>query len=74
MLQQSENVFLRVVRSGSTFFVRVYKTHIVNLAYIHIIGDTWLSLYNVDEKIPLSRTYKNELIESYMNYKDKESL
>ncbi len=50
-------------------FVRVCKTHVVNLAYIHIIGDTWLSLYNVEERIPLSRTYKTELIESYMNYK-----
>ncbi len=55
-------------------FVRVCKTHIVNLAYIHIIGDTWLKLYNTDEKIPLSRTYRNNLIESYMNYEDKEKL
>ena len=41
-------------------FVRVYKSFIINLKYVHIIGDNELSLYNSDEKISISRTYKKD--------------
>lgn len=53
-------------------FVRVYKSFIINLKYVHIIGDNELSLYNSDEKIPISRTYKKELIDKYINLKEGE--
>lgn len=31
-----------------------------------------MSLYNSDEKIPISRTYKKELIDKYINLKEGE--
>lgn len=54
------------------FFVRVYKSFIVNLSYIYIIRENEIQMYNSDVKIPLSRTYKASLTEKYINFKEKE--
>ena len=53
-------------------FVRVYKSFIINLKYVHIITENELTLYDSDEKIPISRTYKKELIDKYINLKERE--
>ncbi len=53
-------------------FVRVYKSFIINLRYVHVVKDTELELYNSDTVIPISRTYKANLIDHYINFKEKE--
>lgn len=57
----------------NNIFVRVYKSFIINLRYIHVIGESTLSLYESSETIPLSRTYKHNLINKYINLKEKEN-
>ena len=57
----------------NSLFVRVYKSYIINLAYVYAIKENELTLYNSSEIIPISRTYKPELIDKFMNYKDKEN-
>lgn len=52
-------------------FVRVYKSFIINLNYVHIIGENELTLYDSNVKIPISRTYKRELIDKYINSKER---
>lgn len=54
-------------------FVRVYKSFIVNLAYIHKLKENEIELYNNNTIIPISRTYKADLINSYMSFKEKEN-
>lgn len=54
-------------------FVRVYKSFIINLRHVHVINEDYLKLYNSDEKIPISRTYKKELIDKYINLKERGS-
>lgn len=53
------------------FFVRVYKSFIINLSYIYIIRENEIQMYNTDVMIPLSRTYKTNLKEKYINFKEK---
>lgn len=54
-------------------FVRVYKSFIVNLRHVYIINENQITLYNCNEKIPISRTYKPELLDKYINLKERES-
>lgn len=54
-------------------FVRVYKSFIINLRHVHIINEDYIKLYNSDEEIPISRTYKKELIDKYINLKERGS-
>ena len=58
----------------SKIFVRTYKSFIVNLKYVHILGDSELTLYNTDTKIPISRTYKKRLTEIYINFQERKLL
>ncbi len=53
-------------------FIRVYKSCIVNLEYIYKIKDIELELYSSNITIPISRTYKADLINAYINLKEKE--
>lgn len=53
-------------------FVRVYKSYIVNLAYVYKVSDHEIILYECSEHIPISRTYKSEFIGKFMNFKEKE--
>lgn len=54
-------------------FVRIYKSFIINMKYVHIIGESTVSLYHSDAVIPIGRTYKNELTNKYINLKESEN-
>ena len=55
------------------FFVRVYKSFIINLKYIHVIAENTLELYDTDDLIPISRTYKRGLENKYISLKEREN-
>ena len=50
-------------------FVRVYKSYIVNLDYVHIIKQNEILLYDCDAVIPIGRSYRKNLNEKYMKFK-----
>lgn len=51
-------------------FVRVYKSFIINLKYIYEIEENEIILYESNERIPISRTYKKELNDKYITFKE----
>ncbi len=57
----------------NSVFVRVYKSFIINLKYVHIIEESGIRLYGSDRVIPLSRTYKKELENKYINFTEREN-
>lgn len=54
-----------------SIFVRVHKSFIVNLNYIRLIREKELMLYNCEEAIPISRTYKKSVIFEFANFKER---
>ena len=54
-------------------FARVYTSYIVNLEYIHIMKEWEIILFNSDVVIPIGRTYKPELIERFINLREREN-
>lgn len=55
-------------------FCRVYKSFIINFSYVKAVRGNDIILYEYDEPIPLSRTYKKQLIDGLINYKERKFL
>lgn len=55
------------------YFVRVYTSYVVNLAYIHVMRNEELLLFNSDTVIPIGRTYKSELVERFIDFREMEN-
>lgn len=53
-------------------FCRVHKSFIINLLYIKTIKDNDAELYHCDKPIPISRSYKKEVLEEYTNFLERD--
>lgn len=56
---------------GNGAFLRTHKSYMVNCRYIKEIRDREIVLYGTDVHIPLSRNYKKQLIEGFINFKER---
>lgn len=61
-------------RLDKNTFCRVHKSFIVNYKYIKEIKEKDICLYDYDQTIPFSRTYKKELINGFLNFKERKYL
>lgn len=57
-----------------SMFCRVYKSFIINYNYVKAIKENDIILYEYDIPIPLSRTYKKELVNGLINFKERKYL
>lgn len=55
-------------------FVRCHRAFAVNLSYIHQIAENDIVMHNCSEMIPLSKTYKKEFSEAFLNFKERKYL
>lgn len=53
-------------------FCRVHKSFIINFLYIKTIKDNDAELYHCDKTIPISRSYKKEVLEEYTNFLERD--
>lgn len=58
---------------GDTF-CQVHKSFAINLNFIKEIRESEIYLYETDEIIPVSRTYKKLLCEAFINFKERKYL
>lgn len=71
-IRKSMSELLNSVDAGT--FTRVHRAFVVNLSHIYKIAETKILVHNYDKAIPLSKTHKKELIEAFMNYKERKYL
>ena len=57
-----------------TLFSKTHKSFIVNLGHIKEIHERDMILYNGDVSVPISRTYKKDLMSDFMNFKERKYL
>ena len=57
----------------STFF-RVHRAFVVNLSHIYQISENDVIMHHYDKPIPVSRTYKKELADKFLNFKERKYL
>lgn len=55
----------------SNMFVRTHRAYAVNLQYVYQIGDAEAILHNYHKAIPISRTYRKDLTDAFLNYKER---
>ena len=55
-------------------FVRVHRAFAVNLMHIHQICEMEVIMHHHKEPIPLSKTYKKELSNEFLNFKERKYL
>lgn len=53
-------------------FFRVHKSYIVNFRHLKSIKENNIRLYHCDEMIPLSRTYKKDVLMAYTNFIERD--
>ena len=53
-------------------FCRVHKSYIINLLYVKTIKDNDAELYHCDKPIPISRSYKKEVLAEYTNFLERD--
>lgn len=53
-------------------FCRVHKSFIINLLYVKTIKDNDAELYHCDKPIPISRSYKKEVLAEYTNFLERD--
>ncbi len=53
-------------------FVRVHRAFAVTLAYIRVIEENRLLLYHFDRTVPISRNYKRELADAFLDYRERQ--
>lgn len=58
---------------GSTF-VRVHRAFVVNLNHIYQVGESEILMHHYNKDIPLSKTYKSELKDKFLNFKERKYL
>lgn len=71
-MRKSMTELLKTVDNNT--FVRVHRAFMVNLMHIHQIGETEIVMHNYDQTIPLSKTYKKELNDKFLNFKERKYL
>lgn len=49
-------------------FAKTHKSFLINMAYIKRIGQNEIELEGIDEKIPLSRNYKESLLSAFNKF------
>ncbi len=55
-------------------FVRVHRAFIVNLRHVYKIDDTNIYLHGFCKNIPIGRTYKPELANAFIDFKERKYL
>lgn len=55
-------------------FFKVHRAFVVNLGQIYQILENDIVMHNYDKPIPLSRTYKKELTDKFLNFKERKFL
>ncbi len=53
-------------------FCRVHKSFVINLFYIKSIKDNDAELYHSDKLIPISRSYKKDVIKEYTDFLERD--
>lgn len=53
-------------------FVRVHRAFAVNLAYIRVIEEKRILLYHFDRAVPISRSYKKDLTDAFLDYRERQ--
>ena len=53
-------------------FFRVHKSYIVNFRHLKSIKEHDIRLYHCDETIPISRTYKKDVLMAYTNFIERD--
>ena len=57
---------------GNIMFCRVHKSFVINFHYIKTIKENDIKLYYCDKLIPISRSYKKEVISEYTNFLERD--
>lgn len=57
-----------------SIFTQTHRSFIINLGYIHEIRESEIILYGTDRVIPVSRTYKKQLVSDFINFREKKYL
>lgn len=52
-------------------FKRVHSSYIINFKYVKKIGKDFILLYHSDETIPVSRSYKKDVITAFTNFTER---
>ena len=55
-------------------FLQVHKSFIVNLNLIREIRESEIVMYNTEQIIPISRSYKKQVAEAFINFKERKYL
>ena len=55
-------------------FFRIHKSYVINLNYVKEIKENDVVLYETNAIIPISRLYKKEFVNSFMNFKERKYL
>ena len=55
-------------------FVRVHRAFAVNLMHIYQIGETEVIMHHHEGTVPLSKTYKKQLSDEFLNFKERKYL
>lgn len=58
----------------NSVFVRIHRAFTVNLSHIYQISETDVIMHHYENPVPLSRTYKKELAEKFLNFKERKYL
>lgn len=61
---------LEIIESNK--FVRVHRAFAVNLKYVRMIDEKKVLLYNTNREIPIGRSYKKELADAFLEYRERQ--
>lgn len=71
-VHQTRKSLVKVMEEvDSNKFVQTYRSYVVNVKYIYKINDNQVILINCNEDIPLSETYKSQVEDAMINYKER---
>ncbi len=57
-----------------SMFVRIHRSIVINLNYIYQITESNVAMHNYSELLPISRTYKKVLTDSFLDFKERKYL
>lgn len=52
-------------------FIRIHRAFIVNLSHIYKISESDVIMHHYNNPIPISRTYKKELTDKFLDFKER---
>lgn len=70
--RKSMNELIEAIHNST--FVRVHRAFVINLMHIHQISETDVVMNYHNQNIPIGRTYKKELTDEFLNYKERKYL